>query len=841
MCLALFLGAVAAPDAAWANCTGNFTYTYNGSGSSSYNLGNGQSLRIQSGTFSGNIDSLASTAKICIDSGATFSPNNLNNIAGQMINYGTIVFPNVNFGNGFSLDNFWKVTFSSSANFNGAGTFRNRANADLIFRQTVQFGNGSTFLNDGRVVADGNFNLQNNTVFTNNFEVLVRDTFNPDGVVNNYGRVHAERFININASSTATNHCSWIADEGFNNNSPRTVTLGLIFINWRGSGNGNNFQNNAQFKVGPNSITYGWSFMNNSAITNVDGTGGGRFMFKNPGVPPVQHTRNQGTFAGTSAGNPIIFYDDTRSSAAIFDSGNTPTNTIRQVMAAPPIDLASPTCSPAIRQVMTDPDPPAHTYDYSDAPASYGAPVHRIVAGLHLGARAPDWDGGPFATPNADGDDLSGNDDEDGVTMPTLQKGVQTALDVRVTGAGRLQAWIDYNGSGTFDTAEKIASNLQDTASGNGNVAGDGIIRIVFTPPTNATSNQTYLRLRWSSASNLNATAAANDGEVEDYAFTFGLAPPPTQTPGSGTTPSTCPAEGNELLVQPGNAVAQTSTGIPNAAQAIGAVSPNGAYASTANAATVGAGGVLTLDLTGAANQAVAAGGDITLSIARDDASARIRVQVSPNGTSWTTIGTYGAGGTLGNDFSNGVLRHVMFEAPAAGTRYIRIWNEAGTFFVDGAAFADICAPAGTPATLTVVKSSEPYIADAFLTPGADVSYAIRVTNSGDGAVDTGGILLVDTLPATLTFHNGAYAGPGGSSPYPFLFTQSGAALNFNHATDIAYSNAAAPPAAFAQCTYQPAAGYDAAVRHICIRPTGAMAGGESGTSFTVRFRARLN
>ena len=837
--MAALIGVMAMPSAAWANCTGTFTFTHNGSGGSSYSLNSGQSLRIQSGTYTGNIDNLASSASICVDSGATFNPGNLNNVSGQLVNYGTVNFPNVNFSAGFTLDNFYKVTFTSNANFNGAVTFRNRANADLIFRQTVQFGNGSSFVNDGRVIADGNFNLQSGTTFTNSFEILVRDTFNPDGIVDNYGRIHAERFININSSSTATNYCSWIADEGFNNNSPRTTTYGLIFINWQGSGSGNLFQNNQAFKVGPDSITYGWRFMNNSTVTNATGAGGGKFVFKDPGgIPASEHTKNQGPFSGVSSTNPIIFYDDTRSTSAVFDTGQTPSNTIRQVLPAPPIDHASPTCSPAIRQIMTDPNPPAETYDYSDAPASYGAPVHQIVAGYKLGTAAPDWDGGPFATPNADGDDLSGSDDEDGITLPTFQKGVQTTLDVRVSGAnGRLQAWIDYDGNGVFDSGEKIANNAQDNGSGTDPVAEDGLIRIIFTPPASATSNQTFLRLRWSTQTDLNATAAAPDGEVEDYAFTFGVAPPPTTPPGGGSVPSSCPAD-RQLLAQPGNGLSQTSTNVTSPGQALGALSPNGSYASSSNAASLGANAVLTVDLTGAANKLVAAGGDIILSLARHDSGSRLQVQSSADGTNWTTIGTYGSGGTLGNDFNDGVLLHVMFEAPAAGVRYVRFTREAGTFWVDGLSFADLCGPIATPAKLTIVKTSAVFAPGTFMVPGNDVAYAITVTNTGESVVDSDALLLVDTLPGGLSFYNGDYGAAGSGA---VIFSQNGAGLTFSQAANLRFSNAGTVPTSFAQCTYTPAAGYDPAIRYICVRPSGAMAGGNPSPTFTIQYRARIN
>lgn len=877
------------PGAAWANCGGQaYTYTHTGTGGTSRNLGANQSLRIQSGTFTANIDGLASTAKICVDSGATFQPGNMNNVSGQIVNYGTINFPSVNFSTGFQLDNFGNTTFTSGANFNGAVNFNNRANANLYFRQTVQFSNSSIFNNDGFVQADYDFNLQSGTNFVNTFDMLVKGTFNPSGSVNNTGRVHALAFININGGSAAKNWCSWIADGGFNNNSNLTENHGLIFINWTSSGqagNNNLWQNNQTFKIGPDSIVYGWRFANNSTITNMPGPnggnslGGGRFFFKMPsGTTPTEHTKNQGPFTGLSSTNKIIFYDETQLVAGrLFDQPNSSnqnyTNAERVYFEPPPINYAAPTCSPAIRQVLTgiydadgdgEPEPPPPQYDYSDAPSTYGAPFHQIVSGLHLGTVAPDWDGNgngdwngdgvvdnlAFNTPNADGDDLAIGDDEDGITsMPTFVKGQQATLNVRVNGAGYLTGWIDYNGNGTFEdtSAERIAYNAQDNGAGTGlaldnTPANDGIIRLIFTPPSNAAATKTYIRLRWSASQSLGPTNPSTSGEVEDYTFTFGIAPEPELPPGGGggagggSTPSSCTAP-EMVTLKSGNGLSQTTSGtVANPANALGAIVAQGVYADASNSANLGASGVLTIDLIGGATSNpnnIPASADVTLSLTRVDATSRVLVQVSANNSDWTTIGYYGAGSpALSNDFSDGVLKRVMFEAPAGGIRYVRLTRQAGNFWVDGVSTQDIC---GIPPSLTIVKSSEGATAGDFMLPGKDVIYNIIVTNSGTLPVDNNAVLLIDALPTQITFINSNFAVGTG----PVAFTPNTSSLTLN-ASDVAFSNLAIHPTAFTQCTYQPSGTLDTGIKHICIRPTGTMAGATGGTSFTVRFKARI-
>ncbi len=166
---------------------------------------------------------------------------------------------------------------------------------------------------------------------------------------------------------------------------------------------------------------------------------------------------------------------------------------------------------------------PVTTCDQSDAPVSttsYGAAQHVIVDGLSLGT-AIDAEDAPQSAPNADGDDLDidGNDD-DGVTFPPLTQGQATTISVDVTQAsandGYLQGWIDWNGDGDFaDAGEQVASDLQSAS------AGTSTISVPVTVPANATSSQTFARFRWSTTSGLDSTTAAPDGEVEDYAVTI--------------------------------------------------------------------------------------------------------------------------------------------------------------------------------------------------------------------------------------------------------------------------------------------------------------------------------
>lgn len=169
--------------------------------------------------------------------------------------------------------------------------------------------------------------------------------------------------------------------------------------------------------------------------------------------------------------------------------------------------------------------------DYGDAPASYGSPVHNYTNALRLGAIT---DIETVNTPNATatGDDATGSNDEDGISsFPTLATGLTSyaipAANIAATGTGTLHAWIDFNKNGSFG-----ANEYTSVAINAGTLAGP----LSWTGITVGSAGNTYARFRLTSASltdnagtaNLDerATAAASNGEVEDYALTITAAAP---------------------------------------------------------------------------------------------------------------------------------------------------------------------------------------------------------------------------------------------------------------------------------------------------------------------------
>ena len=172
-------------------------------------------------------------------------------------------------------------------------------------------------------------------------------------------------------------------------------------------------------------------------------------------------------------------------------------------------------------------------YDYGDLPDSYdtlladGARhVVPLTPNLYLGAGV-DTEQNGVPSVGADGDDLAGTDDEDGVLQITnsiWQVGTEGgSVEVTVgAGSGWLLGYIDFNGDGDFvDVGEMVCSLAVSNTGGN----GAGVYTNAFTVPagTFSTTSSTplYARFRLYPEQPLFPALAfagtADNGEVEDY------------------------------------------------------------------------------------------------------------------------------------------------------------------------------------------------------------------------------------------------------------------------------------------------------------------------------------
>lgn len=176
-------------------------------------------------------------------------------------------------------------------------------------------------------------------------------------------------------------------------------------------------------------------------------------------------------------------------------------------------------------------------YDYGDAPESYGMVRHRVDNQRYLGG-PPDTEPEQYYSELADGDNLNGRNDEDGVKIPVLIQGERViigyALTTPIFSVTYFNAWIDWNGNGNFnDPGERIATNIARSLTSSYTL-------IVNVPPDAITSKPTFARFRVSQEMLSSPVGTANSGEVEDYLVEIRCAPnsPPPPVPGRPIQPS---------------------------------------------------------------------------------------------------------------------------------------------------------------------------------------------------------------------------------------------------------------------------------------------------------------
>jgi hypothetical protein len=157
--------------------------------------------------------------------------------------------------------------------------------------------------------------------------------------------------------------------------------------------------------------------------------------------------------------------------------------------------------------------------DFGDSPMPY--PTHVQHNGARHNAVGPRLGALRDAEPDGVHDDSEAEDD--GVTISAMQVGGRATVTVNVQDApagARLDAWIDFDGDGSWGLAgEQIAASRAV-------VEGDNVI--AFAVPSWAAAGATFARFRLSTAGGLGIGGAALDGEVEDYQVTLTAPAPAT-------------------------------------------------------------------------------------------------------------------------------------------------------------------------------------------------------------------------------------------------------------------------------------------------------------------------
>lgn len=165
--------------------------------------------------------------------------------------------------------------------------------------------------------------------------------------------------------------------------------------------------------------------------------------------------------------------------------------------------------------------PPQAMLDFGDAP---GRQTLRADNGARHGLR-PGWflgrgvDSEPDGRPSsrAEGDDVNGDPDEEGVLLPSMAApGTGVPVQVFASTNGVLNAWVDFNRDGDWSDAGERIFHLQPLVPGT-NV-------LSFPVPSGAFNGLTFTRWRFFApgAVDLLPVGPAPEGEVEDHPLEIG-------------------------------------------------------------------------------------------------------------------------------------------------------------------------------------------------------------------------------------------------------------------------------------------------------------------------------
>ncbi|RYE05150.1 MAG: hypothetical protein EOP51_34735, partial [Sphingobacteriales bacterium] len=267
------------------------TYTNEGD-SRTYNLTSGDTLRITTGTYRGQLGSFPTGSVIIVSTGATFKPAGMNSPAGTIINYGTCEFGFMGTHSGFSMDNYGILTVKSGFSmYDGKQYLTNRAtatttisndftmkNAEIsnsgtftvgghfrFYAATTSFTNKGIATIAGDMSIDGGMLRNENRIFVNNLYVWTGAT------VSNKGAIEPKGKLELSSGSYFTNECLQITNAGFTNNANFTNN-GLLWVGRTGT-DADAFVNNgsAKFSNADGAVVRAQKFTNYGTINGAGG------------------------------------------------------------------------------------------------------------------------------------------------------------------------------------------------------------------------------------------------------------------------------------------------------------------------------------------------------------------------------------------------------------------------------------------------------------------------------------------------------------------------------------------------------------------------------------------
>lgn len=174
-----------------------------------------------------------------------------------------------------------------------------------------------------------------------------------------------------------------------------------------------------------------------------------------------------------------------------------PNNT--QLFAYGPVSNTNDGARCATAPIIDDTEDP--TIDYGDAPNSYGTSLNANGARHNVGDLFFGQSVSAEYVPKA-------TDDDDGISFLTnIETGYDTLVSFSLSKSGYVNAWIDWNGDGQFQQAERVISEYQGVAGEN---------RVLIPVPVDAVEGSTWARFRVSDNSDIAPQGGVDNGEVED-------------------------------------------------------------------------------------------------------------------------------------------------------------------------------------------------------------------------------------------------------------------------------------------------------------------------------------
>ncbi|PKF54287.1 LruC domain-containing protein [Alteromonadales bacterium alter-6D02] len=236
-----------------------------------------------------------------------------------------------------------------------------------------------------------------------------------------------------------------------------------------------------------------YSVDSNGDLHQLDPTTGSSQLLGNVG--------QSGTFGAVYFDASGKFYISRNSDGYVFRINVSESSPTAELFAYGPSSSSNDGARCATAPLVDDDDT---SIDYGDAPSSYGTSLddngarHALdLNGLYLGTAVSGE-----AIPNVD-------DDDDGVAFVTgFETGLETIVITSASAEGFLNAWVDWDHSGTFDENEQAIEAAPV-------IAGTNISTINV--PISAVVGQTWVRFRVSAESEMSATGGVDNGEVEDY------------------------------------------------------------------------------------------------------------------------------------------------------------------------------------------------------------------------------------------------------------------------------------------------------------------------------------